>query len=350
MTLLRHLLARFLPAPPLAWDWVQVEVTSRCNASCLYCPRTLYGSSWRDADLPWDLFERLLPSLGRAGYVHLQSWGEPLLHPEFFRMLRAVKTLGVRAGATSNGVLLDPRTDPDMAGNLVAAGLDLVALSLAGTGPRHDAIRRGAPLDAVLRGIEALTRAKAEAGADRPEIHVAYMLLASDTEDAERLFDLLAGRGVHMVVISTLDYVAAPHLAGEALAGAGPEAAARLAARLSRLEESARAHGIALSHRAFRRKPGGCSENVARACVVGVDGGVSPCVYGSVPVRDAGSPDGDDSPPATAVRRRIRFGDVALARLEDIWNDKAYAAFRTNAARGRMPPSCQGCLKRLVGG
>jgi hypothetical protein len=41
---------------------------------------------------------------------------------------------------------------------------------------------------------------------------------------------------------------------------------------------------------------------------------------------------------------------VALARLEDIWNDKAYAAFRTNAARGRMPPSCQGCLKRLVGG
>jgi hypothetical protein len=39
-----------------------------------------------------------------------------------------------------------------------------------------------------------------------------------------------------------------------------------------------------------------------------------------------------------------------MVRLEDIWNCKAYALFRKNAARGRMPPSCQGCLKRLVGG
>lgn len=32
-------------------DWLQVEVTSFCNASCLYCPRPAYGNTWRNRHL-----------------------------------------------------------------------------------------------------------------------------------------------------------------------------------------------------------------------------------------------------------------------------------------------------------
>jgi hypothetical protein len=59
----------FLPT----WDWIQLEVTSHCNAACSYCPHTVYRDNWSRQHFPLDLFERLLPVLSRARLLYLQG-------------------------------------------------------------------------------------------------------------------------------------------------------------------------------------------------------------------------------------------------------------------------------------
>ena len=79
-------------APSFAW--IQIEVTTRCNASCSYCPRTLLKDAWVDCDMPGDFFDTLAPVFPKARLVFLQGWGEPLLHPGFPAMVRRVKDAG----------------------------------------------------------------------------------------------------------------------------------------------------------------------------------------------------------------------------------------------------------------
>lgn len=77
-------------------DWLEVEISSRCNAACSSCPRTIFGDVWQRRLTDFALFERLQPVLPATGMAYLQSWGEPLAHPEFFRFMR-VRVLAISA-------------------------------------------------------------------------------------------------------------------------------------------------------------------------------------------------------------------------------------------------------------
>ena len=174
------------------FDWLQLEVTTYCNAMCGYCPHAVYGDKWQNRHMSLETFKKLLPYLQKTGHVHLQGWGEPLLNPDFFVMVKLAKKAGCRVGTTTNGMLVDDTT----AERIVASGIDVIAFSLAGAGERNDASRGGTGLEAVLAGIKRLQKEKERTGAREPAVHVAYMLLRSSLEDLGRLPDLLEDRGV----------------------------------------------------------------------------------------------------------------------------------------------------------
>jgi MoaA/NifB/PqqE/SkfB family radical SAM enzyme len=328
-------------APSL--DWIQVEVTSACNAACTYCPRTVYRHAWLDRDLPLETFERLLPALGRTGLVFLQGWGEPFLHPELLTMMSMAKRAGCKAGTTTNGMLLDAKTMH----RLVECGVDVLAFSLAGVDPGNDAIRRGTSLNKVLDAIRALNEIKRTLGKDSPAIHIAYMLLRSGLEDVERLPYVLQGLGVSQVVISTLDFVASGELEAETIVPATGQEYHELKARLDAVGEQGLRFGMSIHHQL--RRPGErrrtCTENVARALFVSADGNVSACVFANLPV----------SGPVEAFGRAggryepVVFGNVNDAPVSTLWRRKPFGDFRRTFDRGRVPTSCEGCARLYNG-
>lgn len=320
------------------WDWIQVEVTTCCNAACLYCPRTVYHDRWPNRHLSLKSFRKLLPAFAQTGLVYLQGWGEPLLNPDFFTMAALAKDAGCRVGTTTNGILLDiPKME-----QLVELDLEVVALSLAGTGERNDHFRKGASLDRVLAALESFQRVKERYGCIKPEIHLAYMLLNSGWPDLERLPLLLEGLGVSQVVISTLDFVAAGELVGEAIRPREFAEYEEMEARLRAVAAEGESRGLKIHH--HLPQPGSrrqtCPENPTRGLVVAADGGVSPCVFANLP---AGTTyfSGDRELPY----QPLSFGNINALPLEDIWNSKEYAAFRRVFTSGKKPATCLHCLK-----
>lgn len=336
---------------PLAWlqrpprlDWIQVEVTSRCGASCVYCPRAAYGDRWISRDLPLEAVRRLEPAFARAGMVHLQGWGEPLLHPDLMAMIRCAKAAGARVGTTSNGRYLDEQTLDRM----IEAGLDLLGLSLAGTTDReHVRFRPDLGRTEMLRAIERVRTVRERAGAKGPAIHAALMIFRSGQSELERQLEDLARAGAEEVVVSSLTFVTSPELEPEAELADSPEELAELGERLAGLRSRFEESGMRVQpHIASRFAPArACPENIERALVVGSDGGVSPCVLTALPV--TGVPPHWVHGAECRAEPRV-FGRAGEEPLRTVWRRGGYRKFRSQFRDQRLDPRCACCAKRFV--
>lgn len=323
-------------------DWLQIELTSRCTASCQYCPRTLYGPQWQNRDMSPDLFRKLLPTMKSSRLVHLQGWGEPLLHPDFFALVRLAKQQGCAVSTTTNGMLIGDREVQE----ILDSGLDMISFSLAGFDGINDAIRAGTDSSRITALIRQLHLKKVALRRQLPKIHVSYMLLSSTLSEVERLPHKLAGIGVDEVVISTLDLVSAKEQLTEAIRPVSRADYAWLCDELSRIAEQCLRVGLQVHYRipAPEAINPTCAENVLKSAFVSADGTVSPCVFAALPV----SGDTSGSAPLRMPHERICFGSVATEVFPLLWISQEAAQFRSSFGQVQnMHTICRTCPKRF---
>jgi MoaA/NifB/PqqE/SkfB family radical SAM enzyme len=321
------------------FDWIQVEVTSHCNALCVYCPRTVFKETWQDRHLSLETFKKLEPVLSRTDLVHLQGWGEPFLNPDFFEMVAFAKRAGCKVGTTTNAMLLNEETIR----KVIESGLDILAFSLAGTKESNNIIRKGTNLKKVLKAIETLGKEKERKGIMTPEIHVAYMLFRSGMKELEALPSLLEGLGVSQVVISTLDFVPTDELRKEAVIPATEEEYREISSRLDHLVEAGRMKGLSIHYHLVspEKRREGCTENIQKALCISSDGAVTPCVYTNLRVSGTYY----DLQGEKVSYERMVFGNIHEKDVKDIWKEKSYSAFRRSFCKGELAPTCQKCPK-----
>src|SRR5262249_25939782 len=74
------------------FHFVEVEVNSRCNRSCQYCPVSILPEPDVPKLMSDAVFERLLPELERIDYAGRPSYrlfGEPLLRRDLERLVKS---------------------------------------------------------------------------------------------------------------------------------------------------------------------------------------------------------------------------------------------------------------------
>jgi len=321
------------------FDWIQVEVTSHCNALCIYCPRTVFKESWEDRHLSLETFKRLKPVLSRTDLVHLQGWGEPFLNPEFFEIAGFAKQAGCKVGTTTNAMLLNE----ERIRKVIETGIDILAFSLAGTGESNDIIRKGTSLKKVLKAIETLSREKERQRKTTPEIHMAYMLFRSGMGELNALPSLLEGLGVSQMVISTLDFVPTEELRKEAVIPVTQEEYREVRSVLDRVVEAGRKKGLNVHYHVVspEKRKDVCTENIQKALCISSDGAVTPCVYTNLRVSGTYY----DLQGKKVGYERMVFGNIRERDVKDIWKEKSYEAFRRSFCKGELAPTCQKCPK-----
>ncbi len=327
---------------PPKFDWIQLEVTSRCNASCSYCPCTVYKDVWSSNLISLEAFKDLSPAFNNTELVYLQGWGEPFLHPQIFHMISVAKSAGCKVGTTTNGMLLNG----EKIEQLVESGIDIVGFSLAGVDEKNDTIRKGTRLEKVVNAINKLKEEKRAQGSKKPAIHIAYMLLLSGVNDLYRLPQFVGKLGVDQAVISTLTFVPSLQLQGEALIPQNKKEYVELKQNLDTTKKECENYGVELHYNLVysgKRAPL-CTENVLSSMVVAADGEVSPCVFTSLPVSEATyAVLGKERP-----FQRLTFGNINQEPVFDIWRKKEYKKFRESFYTNELYYQCRRCPKLYI--
>jgi MoaA/NifB/PqqE/SkfB family radical SAM enzyme len=309
-----------------AFEAFQIEVTTRCTLRCRMCPRTILGAGWPEVDLPWGAFLRIARAFDRVRHVHLQGWGEPLLHPRLADMAAVAKRAGCRVGVTTNGAALDG----EMARRLLALDVDLVAVSVAGaTGSTHAAIRVGSDLAGILENVRrllALRRVRRK----RTKVEFSYLMTRNNLWELPRAVEVAADLGVDEVYATNLDCVLTAEQAHLAAFGGDPDSRRHVDAA----GEVARRRGVAFRPYALEpTEQSVCEANPLKMLFIAADGSVSPCTYMGLAT---GPTTRRWFRGTSSVVPRLQFGNVAQRDILEIWEGEEYAAFRSRFARRQV--------------
>lgn len=362
------------------WRVLQIEVTSRCPLRCTFCPNKTLGKNWIHGDLPWSLFnECIAPHLSRFDLVYLQGWGEPLLHPQLWEMIRAVKTAGCRVGFTTCGSALDETKGA----RLLDAGIDILSISFAGATPEtHEALRVGSDFRKLVANVEHIARFKRDviaspAGAKQsptrsgsllamtqPLLELHFLMLRSNIHELPEFVRLAASLGADEVVATNVVYAPTREIEAQRVFAESPDP--RHLALVTEAEREAKRVGIT-----FRAYPLTMDANIlecdaqpTETAYVNHLGQVTPCVYLGLPTRDLAPRIflGQERPVA-----RVNFGNICLGLLAAMQGAEraqfigafrarkafAYSALALSAASGMAeqaslpdpPPPCRFCYK-----
>jgi MoaA/NifB/PqqE/SkfB family radical SAM enzyme len=370
-------LPRMLGTGTPRWQYLQVEVTTRCNLpGCLMCPRSAWPGRWQNQDLDWASFEALIPDLKRVTQVHLSGWGEPLLHPQLWDMAKMARSQRCAVSLTTNGLGLNEEVQLK-----VLDHLDMIAISLDGArAATYERLRPGADFARVTRQIAELCARKRSMGRRLPEVALLFMKMRPNLAELPEFLGLAADLGVDRVNATNLDFVPTAAIADLSLispGGPAPEIEAVLQ------EAALRAQKVHMHFRNLSLKPKAdlvvCDANPLQNAFVTASGEVAPCVYLGLPLAgDFTRHFFEGSYPAS----NISFGNIRDCLLSTLWRQRPYLKFtnyflqRQDAAfsllqilagdyqtsggqegakrsasfrqtRYIWPPACRGCYKTL---
>ncbi|MBI5185234.1 MAG: radical SAM protein [Nitrospinae bacterium] len=170
---------------------VHLELTNACNFDCSFCPKTIM--SRKPGMMDTALAKSVIDDLARNNItekVTFHIMGEPMLHPDFFFIVKHVRERGLRAGVTTNGSFLSTET----AGMLRELEVDQVNISLQTPDENSFETRRakGMTYEKYRRGIlDAIQVLRSNGGKAVIKIHFLVTKFNKSVKEAVGRLDII---------------------------------------------------------------------------------------------------------------------------------------------------------------
>ncbi len=335
---------------------VYVEPTNQCNLACRTCVRNTWdepAGQMTDAT-----FARIIDGLRAFSpppTVFFGGLGEPLSHPHIVDMVDQARSAGSWVELITNGTLLSQ----DLSRRLIAAGLDVLWVSLDGARPESYAdVRLGAALPQVLANLAGFRAARRPAQYPTPEIGIAFVAMKRNIAELPDILHLGGRLGAtRYLVTNLLPYTA--DMRAETLYAAALNHLTCLPSRwaphldLPRMDVNQvtreplyqvmrGGRNISFAGQNLSGAGDRCPFIERGATAIGWDGGLSPCLpllHDHVSYLD------DINRFGARFSRRYTVGNLAERDLSDLWNDPAHIAFRERVQVFDFSPCtfCGGC-------
>ncbi len=288
-------------------NFLQVEVSTKCQLSCIMCPKSIF-KDWIAKNMEIDLFKKL--PFDKFRYVHLQGWGEPLLNENLPEMIEIAKRM-CRVGLTTNGLLIDEYLKD-------LSKLDLVAISIAtANDEKHRKIRKCSLYD-IIDNIKILSEMRKDKG---QKIIIATMMLKDTYRDLPEIVEMAKNCGADEIIANNLDYIPSKELESQALFLQDFDYRPIKVAK-----DRAKKIGIKLIVKPLKvEELLLCPENPLENCLIAYDGKIAPCVYLHLPTK------------SDKILRIFKGEEVEVKKtyfgkiqdgFEKIWNSSKYIRFR----------------------
>ncbi len=141
----------FMPLP----EFVQIEVTTKCNFNCITCSRQSLSRTRINKDLSFSEFKKLIDENPNLKVVKLQGLGEPFLNKDIKQMAEYAKHKGISVTTITNGSIV-PEADMLQFFDEITVSFD------AANKETFESIRRGSNFDKIIENIKELVKLKEE--------------------------------------------------------------------------------------------------------------------------------------------------------------------------------------------
>ena len=141
--------------------FVNLEVSSRCNASCLFCPQ-IFLSDEQKGLMTVDTFESAKKFFGRKEIdrINFWGWGESTLNKDFPYFVKNIKS-NIKIASTNCAAL--PKWGKEYCRKMVRSGANLIELTLDGYNQKTVSnYRKGLLFDDVVEGCNMVMAARGE--------------------------------------------------------------------------------------------------------------------------------------------------------------------------------------------
>ena len=160
---------------------IAFEPTTACNLKCPECPSGLRKFTRPTGSADFQLFENTISQTHKhAFYLTLYFQGEPLINPDFFKMVQYAKQNKFYVATSSNAHFFTKEN----AIKTVESGLDKLIISLDGlTQETYSKYRIDGKLEKVLSGIENLVKVKKELRSATPYITIQFLAFSHNEHE-----------------------------------------------------------------------------------------------------------------------------------------------------------------------
>ncbi len=178
---------------------MKIEPTNICNTRCQLCPTGLGLEGRPKGKMDFEQYKKLIDQLKRYLFgLDLSMWGDPLIVPEIYDMIRYAHNNGIWTYLSSNLHAFKP--GKGQAEALVRSGLDMITCSLHGaTQETFEIYQPGKSFDETVAKVRHLIGTRDRLGSATPQVQLNFVVTRHNEHEREafkQLADELGAKAV----------------------------------------------------------------------------------------------------------------------------------------------------------